>query len=423
MGGLSRAATVVLLVAGAIVATSAPARTADQVHAAGWALDRLDQFVREPEDRAFRYQDALSGDGVTIYVLSAGTFDGADADLAGRTVAPLGFGGAGNAGDTLDPDCRDTGAEAAGLGSLAAGSTYGVAKKARVRFLQIADCETRIEQECVAPFCRYRQTTHTTVHHADVIEAVDWVTDHGDRPAVAMLNYAVVDSTGFLDAPLTRSMDSGVTWVVPAGDTPRAACDHTPAWLGDSRDGVITVGATDQNDASVAGGGYGPCVDIFAPGLGVPSLVPVGGPTAAAAAFTAGVIAQYLDVASTWTPAALEQHLKEQATAGVVRGLKPDSPNLLLHSAWWGPVLRLTCASIATTPTWGRFRCDATDLNGPSTGHRWRRDNEHRAGGDDQPSITGTCAVGRLYSFQVGASRYGHADVASFTGMPCRLTP
>jgi hypothetical protein len=420
MGGLSQAATVVLLMAGAAVApTGAPARAASHVHAAGWALDRLDQFVREPDDRAFRYQDALSGDGVIVYVLSAGTFDGAEADLAGRTGAPLGFGGASSASVTLDPDCRDR--RAAALGSLAAGNTYGVAKKARVRFLQIADCETRAERRCVGPNCQWFPTTHTTVHRADVVEAIDWVTDHGERPSVALLDYAVADSTGFLDTPLTRSMDSGVTWVVPAGDTPRAACEHTPAWLGDGLDGVVTVGATDRDDASAAAGGYGPCVDVFAPGLGVDSPAPVGGPTAAAAAFTAGVVAQYLDVASTWPPAALEQHLKEQATAGVVTGLTRDSPNLLLHSAWWGPVLTLTCASIATTSAWGRFRCAATDLNGPSRGHRWRRDNDAWARGDDGSSITGTCAVGRRYAVRVEATRYGHTDVASFAGMPCRL--
>jgi hypothetical protein len=213
----------------------------------------------------------------------------------------------------------------------------------------------------------------------------------------------------------------GVTWAVPAGDHTPPACDHTPTWLGEPLPGVIIVGATDRNDAFVTGGGHGPCVDIFAPGLAVASLAPVRGATGAAAAFTAGVIAQYLDVASTWTPAALEQHLTEQATAGAVSGLPDDSPNLLLHSAWWGPVLNLTCGSIVTTPTLGRFGCDAVDLNGRSTGHRWRRGNEPRAAWNDRSGIAGTCALGQIYSFRVEATRYGHVDAASFAGLPCRL--
>src|SRR6185295_8403416 len=104
-----------------------------------------------------------------------------------------------------------------------------------------------------------------------------------------------------LNQALTASVAAGITWVVPAGDDTQPACSHTPSSLGSGTDGLITVGATDSSDAFVATTSGGPCVDLYAPGQGVDSLYgslafPLTGPTRPATAYTAGVVAQYLQI-------------------------------------------------------------------------------------------------------------------------------
>jgi hypothetical protein len=416
-----------------------PAAAANSTQILGgglWGLDRLDQVVRQPDDGEFRYHDSVSGNGVTIFVLDEGTFDGAD-DLTGRVDPALGFGGGLNASIGLDSACVNSG-DAVSLASLAAGTTHGVAKDARVRFLQISDCEYRERERCENRWvdddhdpatpdvwkrvCWRELYSVWSVGKEDLIEAIDYVTNTSQRPAIGLIKQTWVTRWTDLDQALTRSVKRGVTWVLAAGDdTPYPACDHTPSWLGSADDGVITVGAVDVNDAFVPGTAWGPCVDIFAPGLDVAAPAPVEEATAAAAAYTAGVIAQYLEPGPDWDPGRLERWLKSQATVGALSGLPAGSPNLLLHSAWWGPVLRLLCENTSTTSTRGRFSCEVSDLNGASSGYQWYKDGQHRAVWDGLTEVTGSCTIGAAHTFQVEATRSGHRAVARFGGFTCQV--
>ncbi len=64
-------------------------------------------------------------------------------------------------------------------------------------------------------------------------------------------------------------LDLGVTVVVSAGNSNKDACQSSPARY----QGSITVGASDITDLYASFSNYGPCVDIFAPGVGINSSV------------------------------------------------------------------------------------------------------------------------------------------------------
>jgi hypothetical protein len=449
-----RGALVLVMALAATAAASAPAQAANQSHSADWALDRLDQLVPQYDDHKFRWHDGTSGNGATIFVLSNGPFSGDD--LGGRAGPSLGFGGSRNADPNLDPECSTLTAEGASLASLAAGSSYGVAKDASVRYLQIADCalkavtvcgwqpdyndidgdgnRTELKWQCWTEWRQYQRA----IEFADVTEAVNWVTANRSGPAVGVLDFThlappatdVAARAAFdaMNLAVSQSVAAGVTWVVPCCDyTTNPACDYGPAHLGDALDGVITVGATNSNDAYVGGGG--PCIDIYGPGLNVPSLTPVAGATRVAAAFTAGVIAQYQEPAPNWTPAELENWLKSQATSGVVTGRPANSPNLLLHSAWWGPVLRLTCENKGTSEGNENFECVAVQLNGAFDTIEWQIDPpgppfllEDRPALNNQDTVTDTCDPPDTFRFRVKMTRFNHSEVKTFS-LTCALSP
>jgi subtilisin family serine protease len=75
-----------------------------------------------------------------------------------------------------------------------------------------------------------------------------------------------------LDAAVTNSISSGVTYAIAAGNgnsqgIAQDACNYSPARVPDA----LTVGATDKTDTPASWSNYGSCVDLFAPGVGITS--------------------------------------------------------------------------------------------------------------------------------------------------------
>ena len=58
--------------------------------------------------------------------------------------------------------------------------------------------------------------------------------------------------------------------ITAAGNEHRDACKLSPAHMGELN-GVITVGATTKNDKPAGFSNFGKCVDMWAPGVRVPS--------------------------------------------------------------------------------------------------------------------------------------------------------
>ncbi|MBD3920832.1 S8 family serine peptidase [Paenibacillus sp. PR3] len=104
----------------------------------------------------------------------------------------------------------------------------------------------------------------------DVIEAIQWATDHGASIINMSLGFSSY-SQAMQDA-VNYANSHGVLVVAAAGNNNSSAANY-PAAL----DNVISVVATDQNNKKASFSNYGSTVDISAPGTEILSTVPGGG--------------------------------------------------------------------------------------------------------------------------------------------------
>jgi subtilisin family serine protease len=151
-----------------------------------------------------------------------------------------------------------------------------------------------------------------------VIKGVDWVTANAVKPAVANMSLGGGASQA-LDDAVKHSVDSGVAYSIAAGNDGADACNSSPARAG-TYDGVITTAATDKNDQEASWSNYGPCVDLWAPGVSILSTRLKGGTTtlsgtSMAAPHVGGTAALYLSSHAAASPASVEQQLKTDAVA------------------------------------------------------------------------------------------------------------
>ncbi|MFC8173024.1 S8 family serine peptidase [Streptomyces sp. NPDC057235] len=269
-----------------------------------WGLDRIDQKAL-PLDQSYTYPDA-AGQGVTAYVIDTGVRI-SHGDFGGR--AFNGFDAIDN--DNVSQDGHGHGTHVAGT---VAGNAYGVAKKAKIVGVRVLN----------------NQGSGTT---AQVVAGIDWVTQNAVKPAVANMSLGGgVDSV--LDEAVRRSIASGVTYAVAAGNDGANASNYSPARVAEA----ITVGATTNTDARASYSNYGSILDIFAPGSSITSswntsdsaTNTISG-TSMATPHVAGAAALYLAANPTATPAQVSTALTTAATPNVVTNPGSGSPNRLLY--------------------------------------------------------------------------------------------
>jgi subtilisin family serine protease len=126
-----------------------------------------------------------------------------------------------------------------------------------------------------------------------------------------------------------------VTYIVAAGNGNADAGDYSPAGLSEA----ITVGATDQSDRRAEFSNYGSTLDLFAPGVSIPSawigndlMIATATGTSMAAPHVAGVAAQYLQTNRSASPATVRSALVGNSTAGVISNAGQETPNRLLFT-------------------------------------------------------------------------------------------
>ncbi|MFK0115391.1 S8 family peptidase [Streptomyces sp. NPDC090994] len=270
---------------------------------APWGLDRVDQ-TSLPLSGTYTYPDT-AGSGVTAYVIDTGVRI-THSDISGR--ASYGYDAVD--GDTTASDGNGHGTHVA---TTIAGSTYGVAKKAKIVAVRVLN----------------NSGSGTT---AGVIAGIDWVTANHSGPSVANLSLGGSASTT-LDTAVRNSIASGVTYAIAAGNSAANASSYSPARVTEA----ITVGATTSTDARASYSNYGSVLDIFAPGSSITAgwytsdtaTNTISG-TSMATPHVAGAAAVYLAGHTSATPAQVSSALTSGATTGKVTSAGTGSPNLLL---------------------------------------------------------------------------------------------
>ncbi|MET9224577.1 S8 family peptidase [Lentzea sp. NPDC003310] len=274
-----------------------------------WGVDRIDQRDL-PLNRTYDYPSS-AGKGVRIYVLDSG-INANHSEFTGRIAA--GYDYVDN--DRVPQDCHGHGTHVAGS---AAGTKYGVAKKATIVPMRVLDCKGNAYDD-------------------DIIEAADWIAKNAVKPAV--VNYSIGCrqrcSTPAIDNAVKAVVDSGVQWVQAAGNSTDDSCYYSPQKVA----AAVTVGNATWEDQRRFDSNYGSCLDIWAPGTDIVSAsyssntgtATMSG-TSMASPHVAGAAALYLAQNPSTTPAQVRDALVRNATTNRLGGIG-SSPNALLYTAF-----------------------------------------------------------------------------------------
>ncbi|KAF3480152.1 Subtilisin-like protease 11 [Arthroderma uncinatum] len=278
-----------------------------QQNAPSWGLGRVSH--RQNGTRDYVY-DETAGNGITFYGVDTG-IDIRHPDFGGRAVW-----GVNVVNGTGDNDRHGHGTHTA---ATATGTTYGLAKKAKVVAVKALN-------------------DHGAGLWSNIMKALEWcVNDAREKNILgkAVLNLSI--SGGKVVAAnqaITNTAKAGIFVSVAAGNDNfllQDATNKSPA----SAEGVCCAAATTIRDAKANFSNYGSVVDIYAPGQGITSATPnnstgVMSGTSMAAPHVGGVGATLM-ASKGIAPAAVCAELVKMAS-GPVQNPGSNTTNKLLYN-------------------------------------------------------------------------------------------
>ncbi|MFE9483814.1 S8 family serine peptidase [Streptomyces spororaveus] len=279
---------------------------ATQTNPPSWGLDRIDQTA-QASDKKYTYPDG-GGEGVTAYVIDTGVRT-THKDFGGR--ATSGFDAVDN--DDSADDGNGHGTHVAGT---IAGTSHGVAKKAKVVAVRVLDDNGSGTTE-------------------QVVAGIDWVTQNHKGPSVANMSLGG-GADEALDEAVRRAVASGVTFTLAAGNESADAGQGSPSRVTEA----ITVASSTIDDQQSSFSNFGSVVDLYAPGSDITSAwndsdtgtKTISG-TSMAAPHAAGAAAVYLAGHPSATPAQAAAALTGAATSGAITNPSAGTANKLLKIA------------------------------------------------------------------------------------------
>ncbi|XP_003384893.1 PREDICTED: proteinase T-like [Amphimedon queenslandica] len=271
-----------------------------------WGLARISKEDAYTPNDPYRYESDGIGEDVYIYIIDTGTRVG-HVDYGGR--AELGV-DCYTSLDCIPATGFDANGHGTHVGSTAAGTTYGVAKKATIYPVKVLSDGGSGSYEQVV---------------AGVVYTTNEKRSNPSRKVVANMSLGGPASQ-LLDDAVNEAVDEGVHMVVAAGNEFQDACLRSPA----RANGVTTVGATDIDDQAAYFTNFGECVAIFAPGVNI--IAASGASDTATATYSgtsmasphvAGVVASILSRCDDVPPADMEVFIKSIASKDKIGGLPP----------------------------------------------------------------------------------------------------
>ncbi|EEH42602.1 uncharacterized protein PADG_07422 [Paracoccidioides brasiliensis Pb18] len=301
-------------------------------HNSPWGLARISH--REMNFSTFNKYLYAAGGGsyVDVYVVDTGT-NTYHVDFENRaswgTTIPTGDG---------DEDGNGHGTHCSGT---VAGKKYGVAKNSSVIAVKVLTSSGSGTISDVIKGVEYVATSHTKNVEAAKAGKRNKKTFKG-----SVANMSLGGSKSYaLDYTVNAAVDTGVYFVVAAGNDNADACNYSPA----AAEKAITVAASTLADERAFFSNYGPCVDMFAPGLNIISTwigsnyaVNTISGTSMASPHVAGLMAYFISLqpmstsafaVDVLTPASLKNVIVKIATKGMLSNVPSDTPNVL---AWNG---------------------------------------------------------------------------------------
>ena len=267
-----------------------------------WGLDRIDQPALPLSGS---YSFTATGEGVHVYVLDTGIWT-SHPEFGGR--AEIAF----DAVWLRSEDCHGHGTHVAGT---IGGATFGVAKGASLHGVRVLGC-------LGGGFTSW------------IIAGLDWVRLNHQKPAVANMSLTLPFVSNALNTATTNLWNAGVFVAVAAGNENVDACQRSPAGAA----GAFTAAASTRTDAWASFSNWGPCVDGYAPGVGIKSAwlrgetLTLDG-TSMASPHVAGVAALLKAARGDASSDTVSEWIASTSTADVITGNPAGTPNRLVHKA------------------------------------------------------------------------------------------
>lgn len=296
-----------------------------------WGLDRIDQRAL-PLNGYYAPMNA-TGAGANIYIVDSGVRR-SHPDIAARMGQSINFAsvrsGSGDSGGGRPQNQSDATDDDSGHGtlvaSIAGGTRFGVAKASTIHSVRVS--------------------RGGRVRSDDFVAAANWLISNVRRPAVANMSLGWAGGNEDVDVATQSLLSAGIVVVAAAGNDAVDACLQSPARVA----GAITVAATTRTDARAAFSNYGACVDLYAPGIDVPSAdyanpagVKLASGTSVSSPHVAGAVALQLALDPNMQPDVVSQRLRSNRGANQVLNIRFLSPGLpapshifTAHTSCWG---------------------------------------------------------------------------------------
>jgi hypothetical protein len=232
--------------------------------------------------------DNANGSGIVVAVLDTGV-DGTHPDLATNMVAGWNF-----------YDNNSNTADVYGHGTMVAGTVAAVANDG-IGSAGVAWGAKIMPVRISAP--------DGTAYWSTVAQGIDWAADNGAR--VVNVSYNGVSGSATVQSAADYMRSKGGVVVVAAGNS--GAFDGTAA-----SDSLLSISATDANDALTSFSSYGAYVDLAAPGVNIYTTARGGGyanasGTSFSSPVVAGTVALMLAANGKLAPANVDSILKSTA--------------------------------------------------------------------------------------------------------------